>query len=48
MEYTDVILAFRLILGCRIRLCSQKIQIFKIGAHLWQRVVHLGPKYPQN
>ena len=39
------ILAFRLILGCRIRLCSQKFQIFKIGARLWCLVLHLGPNY---
>ena len=38
-------MAFRLILGCRIRLCSQKYHIFEIGAHLWRRVVHLDPDY---
>ena len=41
-------LAFRLILGCRIRLYSRKFQIFKIEAHMWRRVVHLGPNYSQN
>ena len=38
-------MALRLILGCRIRWCSRKFQIFKIDAHEWHRVVHLGPKY---
>ena len=40
-------LAFRLIFGCRIRLCSRQFQIFKIDAHPWRHVVHLGPNYSQ-
>ena len=42
-------LACKLILGCRIRLCSRKFQIFKIeDPPVTCRVVHLGPKLPQN
>ena len=48
MEYTAVTWHLDEFWGVEFVCVVKKFKSSKLSAHLWQHVVHLGQKYPQN